>query len=66
MHLTVNGESWEMKDGATAEELVRAFGAAERRVAVLRNGEVVPSAERASTVLEDGDGVEILVFAGGG
>ena len=37
-----------------------------RRIAVERNGEIVPKSQYESTVLEDGDVVEIVSFVGGG
>ena len=36
------------------------------RIAVERNGEIVPKATYAKTVLQDGDSVEIVNFVGGG
>ena len=36
------------------------------RIAVERNGEIVPKAEYDSTVLNDGDVVEVVSFVGGG
>ena len=36
------------------------------RIAVERNGEIVPKSEYDSTVLNDGDVVEVVSFVGGG
>ena len=36
------------------------------RIAVERNGEIVPKSEYDSTVLQDGDVVEVVSFVGGG
>lgn len=36
------------------------------RIAVERNGEIVPKASYSSTVLEDGDSLEVVSFVGGG
>ena len=36
------------------------------RIAVERNGEIVPKAAYAETVLQDGDTVEVVSFVGGG
>lgn len=36
------------------------------RIAVERNGEIVPKARYGETVLEDGDTVEVVSFVGGG
>lgn len=37
-----------------------------RRIAVERNGEIVPKAKYEETVFEDGDTVEVVSFVGGG
>jgi sulfur carrier protein len=36
------------------------------RIAVERNGEIVPKARYAETLLADGDAVEVVSFVGGG
>ena len=36
------------------------------RIAVERNGDIVPKAQYATTVLEDGDVIEVVSFVGGG
>ena len=36
------------------------------RVAVERNGDIVPKAQYGETVLADGDSVEVVSFVGGG
>ncbi|MBQ8508173.1 MAG: sulfur carrier protein ThiS [Clostridia bacterium] len=37
-----------------------------QRVAVERNGEIVPKAQYGSTILKDGDSIEVVSFVGGG
>ena len=36
------------------------------RIAVERNGEIVPKAQYDTTILQDGDSVEVVSFVGGG
>lgn len=36
------------------------------RIAVERNGEIVPKAQYETTVLQDGDCLEVVSFVGGG
>ena len=36
------------------------------RIAVEKNGEIVPKAQYAQTVLKDGDKLEVVSFVGGG
>ena len=37
-----------------------------KRIAVEKNGEIIPKAEYSNTVINDGDTVEIVSFVGGG
>jgi len=65
MQLLVNGEVAIVPDGLTVAGLVRHLGI-DGPVAVERNVEVVPRAQHDSTLLADGDQVEIVHFVGGG
>ncbi len=66
MQLTVNGESKEVPPGLTVRALIEHLGLTEGPVAVERNREVVPRALHSSTLLAQGDVVEIVHFVGGG
>ncbi|MFP3616279.1 sulfur carrier protein ThiS, partial [Paraburkholderia sp. SIMBA_050] len=46
--------------------LLETLGYAGKRVAVERNGEIVPKSQHAQTALSDGDQIEIVVAVGGG
>ena len=63
--LQVNGTERDA-GGLTVTALLEQEGFAHDRVAVERNGEIVPRARYADTVLQDGDRVEIVRFVGGG
>ena len=63
--LKINGEPQEAA-GQTLAAYLAAAGYAEARVAVGRNGEIVPRAQYAECVLQDGDSLEIVSFVGGG
>lgn len=70
MRITLNGEAREMEPGTTVAMLVAMLsGEAERDprgIAIERNLEIVPKSEHASTLLEDGDRIEVVQFVGGG
>lgn len=66
MDVTVNGDRLEVADGITVRALIEQLELDRGPVAVERNGEVVPRAQHADTVLESGDVVEIVHFVGGG
>lgn len=66
MILTINGESRDFPDGVTLAALVAQLGMKADRVAVELNLEIVPRPQWESTVLENGDKLEIVHFVGGG
>ena len=66
MELTVNGEAAELADGATVADLVAQRAPGHDRVAVARNGDVVPRSGWARTPLAPGDAVEVLAPTAGG
>ncbi|MBV5331432.1 sulfur carrier protein ThiS [bacterium] len=49
MHITLNGDAREFPLDTTVNELLEALGYAGKRVAVERNGEIVPKSQHAQT-----------------
>lgn len=66
MQLTVNGAPTELAEDTTVARLVEERAPDRRRVAVARNGEVVPRSAWAGTRLRGGDAVEVLSAVAGG
>jgi len=66
VQLTVNGAAAELDEATTVAQLVQTRAEDARRVAVARNGEVVPRSAWATTRLESGDAVEVLAAVAGG
>ena len=64
--LTVNGEPVDVPLGTTVTALLDSIDAAGKRVAVERNGEIVPRSRHGSTLLATGDRLEIVIAVGGG
>lgn len=64
--LIVNGKSEQYRDGLTVLALLEQRALAGKRVAVERNGEIVPKGRHAETLLAAGDRLEIVVAVGGG
>ena len=64
--ITLNGESRHFPDPLTVAGLIEALGYAGKRIAVERNGEIVPKGRHAETLLTSGDQLEIVVAVGGG
>ena len=64
--LTINGEARALAAPATVASLLEAMNLTGKRVAVERNGDIVPRGLHAATALADGDRLEIVVAVGGG
>ena len=62
---TLNGAATGV-DATTLAELVASLGLAGKRIAVERNGEIVPRSRYADTPLAPGDRLEIVGAVGGG
>ena len=66
MQIVLNGESREVAPDTTVAALVQTLGGDPRGIAIERNLEIVPKAEHATTLLQDGDQLEVVQFVGGG
>jgi len=66
MNITLNGASRPLPAAISVADLLQELGYAGKRVAVERNGDIVPKSQHAQTVLADGDELEIVVAVGGG
>ena len=66
IQLSVNGQIRQVEPGANVARLLEALAMSGKRVAVERNGEIVPRSQYSSTGLSDGDALEIVVAVGGG
>jgi sulfur carrier protein len=66
MKISVNGNAVEVAEGWSVGDLVRSRADATPRVAVARNGEVVPRGEWEATRLVEGDLLEVLAAVAGG
>ena len=67
MQLTINGTARTFDPAVrTVAELVRALGLEGKRVAVEKNGAIVPKSRHADTAIAEGDTLEIVGAVGGG
>jgi sulfur carrier protein len=64
--LHINGEAAELPQQVTVAQLLALRGLAGKRVAVERNGEIVPKSRHNEVAVADGDRIEIVVAVGGG
>ena len=64
--LSVNGAERRFAPPLTVEGLVGTLGVEGKRIAIERNGEIVPRSRYAEVELADGDRLEVVVAVGGG
>jgi sulfur carrier protein len=66
MEITVNGSTRAYESPLAVADLLQRMALTGKKVAVERNGEIVPRGAHASTMLSQGDRLEIVVAVGGG
>ena len=68
MSLTIqlNGAATTLDDVHTVHDLIVHLGYEGKRIAVERNGDIVPRSQHAQAPLTNGDQIEIVVAVGGG
>jgi sulfur carrier protein len=66
IRVTVNGAPREFPAPLTFSQLLDGLALAGRRVAVERNGEIVPRSAHGEARVADGDRIEVVIAVGGG
>ena len=66
IQVTVNGTAHRFETPLDIRAMLEKLSMAGKKVAVERNGEIVPKSAHASTPVSDGDRLEIVVAVGGG
>ena len=66
MNITLNGQPKTLDSVNTVADLVRFLGYEGKRIAVERNGDIVPKSQHGQHALAEGDEIEIVVAVGGG
>ena len=64
--ITVNGDTQRHDQSLALSELLKSMALTGKKIAVERNGEIVPKSAHGSTLVLDGDRLEIVVAVGGG
>lgn len=64
--VTVNGEHREFDQPLLYTQLIDWLGLTGKRIAIERNGEIVPRSQYTARSIADGDKLEIVVAVGGG
>jgi len=66
IRITVNGAPREFTAAPTVAQFLDEMNLAGKRLAVERNGEIVPRSRFAEQRLAEGDAIEVVVAVGGG
>lgn len=66
MNIQLNGEARDVPAGTSVSHLLELLGYAGKRVAVEKNGQIVPKSQHGETHLTQDDRLEIVVAVGGG
>jgi thiamine biosynthesis protein ThiS len=66
LSIVVNGSARTCGDGVTIADLIRDLALEGKRIAVERNGEIVPRSRHGDTQLSAGDRIEVVRAVGGG
>jgi sulfur carrier protein len=66
IQVTVNGKAHSFERPVNVRDLLEHLEMAGRKVAVERNGEIVPKGLHNETLVQNGDALEIVVAVGGG
>jgi sulfur carrier protein len=64
--VTVNGTAHRFEPPLSCQQLLEQLQLAGKRVALERNGEIVPRSRLGAQMLADGDKIEIVIAVGGG
>lgn len=66
MNIQLNGESRDIPEDSTAQDLIELLELTGKRLAMELNREIIPRSAYASTTLKPGDEIEIVHAIGGG
>ena len=66
IEVTINGAPRQFSAPLSFEQMLAEMALAGKRIAIERNGEIVPKSHFAHTQLADGDKLEVVVAVGGG
>jgi sulfur carrier protein len=66
IQVTVNGAAYRLEQPTDVSSLLRRLELAGKKIAVERNGEIVPRSAHGRTLVADGDRLEVVVAVGGG
>ncbi len=66
IQLTINGQAQQFESPISVSQLIDHLALHGKRIAIERNGEIVPRSQFSQQILAHGDQLEVVVAVGGG
>lgn len=66
IELIINGQPQQFKSTLNIQQLIVYLNLQNKRIAIERNGEIVPRSQFSDQELNDGDQLEVVIAVGGG
>ncbi|QLG86848.1 sulfur carrier protein ThiS [Chitinibacter bivalviorum] len=66
IQLSINGAAREFAESLSIAQMIVELELTGKRIAIERNGEIVPKSQYEQTILQNGDVLEMVVAVGGG
>ncbi len=66
IQLTINGQIQQFENPINVTQLIDCLALHGKRIAIERNGEIIPRSQFTKQILVDGDQLEVVVAVGGG
>lgn len=64
--MKINGKEVALEQEITLDALMESQGFDIRKIAVMKNGEIIPKADYSQTIVNNEDSLEVVSFVGGG
>ncbi len=64
--MKINGKEVALEQEITLDDLMESQGFDIRKIAVMKNGEIIPKADYSQTIVNNEDSLEVVNFVGGG
>lgn len=64
--MKINGKEVVLEQEITLDALMESQGFDIRKIAVMKNGEIIPKADYSQTIVNNEDSLEVVSFVGGG
>ncbi len=66
IELTINGQAQQFETALNVAQLIEHLALQNKRIAIERNGEIIPRSQFSEQQLKNGDQLEVVVAVGGG